>query len=162
MKKICIKSDFKEILLKLATNGQSDKAFLLTSNVVPKGLSAAPALGLYTCIKSLKMCKKSDFKVMFLKLATNGQCDKALSVDIKTLSPGGLPLPWGYTHAKGIFLELVQNDGNDKSFQMLPELVPSGCMPMSWGYIQCLSLPRTSCEVSFTGPWSSGLFWSCH
>ena len=42
MKK-CIKSDFKEIVLKLATNGQSDKGFLLTSTFVPKGLSA-PAI----------------------------------------------------------------------------------------------------------------------
>ena len=45
------KSDFKEISFKLATNGQSDKGFLLTSTFVPKGLSA-PALGLY--IKALK------------------------------------------------------------------------------------------------------------
>ena len=37
MKKTCIKSDFKEIVLKLATNGQSDKGFLLTSTFVPKG-----------------------------------------------------------------------------------------------------------------------------
>ena len=51
--KMCIKSDFKEIILKLATNWQSDKGFLLTSRFVPKGLSA-PALGLYTCIKELK------------------------------------------------------------------------------------------------------------
>ena len=42
-----------EIVLKLATNGQSDKGFLLTSTFVSKGLSA-PALGLYTCIKALK------------------------------------------------------------------------------------------------------------
>ena len=42
-----------EIVLKLATNGQSDKGFLLTSTFVPKVLSA-PALGLYTCIKALK------------------------------------------------------------------------------------------------------------
>ena len=53
MKKKCIKSDFKKIVLKLATNGQSDKGFLLTSTFVPKGLSV-PALGLYTCIKALK------------------------------------------------------------------------------------------------------------
>ena len=38
--------------LKLATNGQSDKGFLLTTTFVPKGF--APALGLYTCIKALK------------------------------------------------------------------------------------------------------------
>ena len=41
-----------EIVLKLATNGQSEKGFLLTSTCVPKGLPA-PALGLYTCIKAL-------------------------------------------------------------------------------------------------------------
>ena len=51
--KMCINSDFEEIILKLATNRQSDKGFLLTSTFVPKGLSA-PALGLYTCIKALK------------------------------------------------------------------------------------------------------------
>ena len=51
--KMCIKSDFEEIILKLATNWQSDKGFVLTSTSVPKALSA-PALGLYTCIKVLK------------------------------------------------------------------------------------------------------------
>ena len=40
--KTCIKSDFKEIVLKLATNGQSDKGFLLTSTFVPKGLLSLP------------------------------------------------------------------------------------------------------------------------
>ena len=35
-----------EIVLKLATNGQSDKGFLLTLTLVPKELSA-PALGLH-------------------------------------------------------------------------------------------------------------------
>ena len=54
MKKMYIKSDFKAIFFKPATNGQSDKGFLLTSTFVPKGLSA-PALGLYTCIKALKI-----------------------------------------------------------------------------------------------------------
>ena len=43
----------QEMVLKLATNGQSDKGFLLASTFIPKGLSA-PALGLYTCIKALK------------------------------------------------------------------------------------------------------------
>ena len=33
--KIYIKSDFKDIFLKLATNGQSDNAFLLTSEFCP-------------------------------------------------------------------------------------------------------------------------------
>ena len=50
---MCLKSYFKKIVLKLATNGQSDKGFLFTSTFVSKELSA-PALGLYTCIKALK------------------------------------------------------------------------------------------------------------
>ena len=44
---MCIKSELKEICLNLATNGQSDKVFLLTSKICPQGLSV-PALGLYT------------------------------------------------------------------------------------------------------------------
>ena len=73
---MCIKSEFKEICLKLATNGRSDKGFLLNQKFDPKGFSAL-ALGLYTCIKSLKMCIKSDFEEIILKLATYGQREKA-------------------------------------------------------------------------------------
>ena len=62
--KTCIKSDFKEIVLKLATNWQSDKGFLLTSTFVPKGLSA-PALGLYTCIKALKYISEPGVRWAF-------------------------------------------------------------------------------------------------
>ena len=50
-----------EIVLKRATNGQSDKGFLLTSAFVPKGLSV-PALGLYTCIKALKYIPGSGLR----------------------------------------------------------------------------------------------------
>ena len=88
---MCLKSCFKEIVLKLATNGQSDKGFLLTSTFVPKGLSA-PALGLYTCIKSFKMCLKSYFKEIVLKLATNGQSDKGFLLT-STFVPKGLSAP---------------------------------------------------------------------
>ena len=46
-----------------------------------------------------KNCIKSDFKEISLKLATNGYSDKAITVDIKILSPGGcLSLPRGYIH----------------------------------------------------------------
>ena len=54
--KIRLQSNF----FKLATNEQSDKIFLLTSKVCPQGLPAL-APGLYTYIKSLKRCIKSDF-----------------------------------------------------------------------------------------------------
>ena len=47
----------------------------LYKNSDPKGLSAL-APGLYTCIKHEKLCIKSDFKDIFLKLATSGQSDK--------------------------------------------------------------------------------------
>ena len=115
---------------KPATNGQSDKGFLLTSKVcpqgvvcpcpravyiykiiknvykirfrflnlqcmgkvirafrwhqkfVPKGLYAL-APGLYTCIKSLKMCIKSDFEEITLTLATYGQREKAFLLSSK-------------------------------------------------------------------------------
>ena len=61
---MCLKSYFKEIVLKLAKNGQSDRGFLLTSTYVPKGLSA-PALGLYTCIKALKYIPGPGFRWAF-------------------------------------------------------------------------------------------------
>ena len=48
--KNCIKSDLKEISLKLATMGKVIKPFCCHKKFVPCGLSA-PALGLYTCIK---------------------------------------------------------------------------------------------------------------
>ena len=41
---------------------------------------------------------------------------------------------------------------------MLPELVPSGCIPLPWACLELwkrakfLSLPRTSCQMSITGP----------
>ena len=88
---MCIKSEFKEICLKLATNGRSDKGFLLTSKVCPQGFSAL-ALGLYTCIKSFKMCLKSYFKEIVLKLATNGQSVKGFLLT-STLVPKGLSAP---------------------------------------------------------------------
>ena len=50
--------DFSETIvvydLKLATDDQSDKKFLLTSKLCPLGAVCPPAPGLYTCIKSWK------------------------------------------------------------------------------------------------------------
>ena len=70
------------MFLKLATNGRSDKGFLLTSNVCPQG-DFYPCPEAYTCIKSLKMCIKSDFEEMILKLATYGQREKAFLLSSK-------------------------------------------------------------------------------
>ena len=65
--KIRLQSNF----FKPATNAKSDK-----------GLYAL-ALGLYTCIKSLKMCIKSEFEEIILKLATYGQREKAFLLSSK-------------------------------------------------------------------------------
>ena len=73
--KMCIISDFEEIILQLATYRQREKAFLLS----------CPYLGLYTVYMSKKQIKngkkKSYFKEIVLKLATKGKM-KCLSVDI--------------------------------------------------------------------------------
>ena len=72
------------------------KGLCLYKNSDPKGLSV-PALGLYTCIKSFKMCLKSYFKEI-LKLATNGQSDKGFLLT-STFVPKGLSAPaLGYIH----------------------------------------------------------------
>ena len=74
--KMCIKSEFREICLKLATSGRIDKNFLLTSKVCPQGVFY-PCPGAIYMYKSLKMCIKSDFEEIIFKLATYGQREKA-------------------------------------------------------------------------------------
>ena len=88
---MCIKSDFEEVILKLATYGQREKAFLLSSKFVPNVLSA-PAGGCIHVEKHEKTCIKSDFKEIVLKLATNGQSDKGFLLT-STFVPKGLSAP---------------------------------------------------------------------
>ena len=59
--KMYIKSDFKAFVLNLQQMGKEIRAFLLTSKVCPLVGLPALAFGLYTYIKSLKMCIKSYF-----------------------------------------------------------------------------------------------------
>ena len=80
--------------LKLVTDDQSDKKFLLTSKLCSLGGCQPLSRGYIHVLNHEKTCIKSDFKEIFLKLATND-----ISVDIKTLSPGGcLSLPRVYMH----------------------------------------------------------------
>ena len=139
---MCIKSDFKEILLKLLRNGQSDKAFLSTSNFVPKGLSDH-ALGLYACIKSLKMCIKSDFKRDFFKLSTNGQIDKAFLLTSKFCPHGVVYSCPGAIYIYKIIKMCIKSDfkeilvANDRSDRMF--LLTSKFCPLPWSYIHLLN-----------------------
>ena len=95
--KIGLQSNF---FLNLQQMDKMDKVirnFCWHQNFAPKGLSV-PALGLYTCIKSFKMCLKSYFKEIVLKLATNGQSDKGFLLTSTFVPKGLVPLPWGYIH----------------------------------------------------------------
>ena len=73
---MCIKSEFKEICLKFATNGRSDKGFLLTSKVCPQGVFCPSARAIYM-YKIIFFFIKSDFEEIILKLATYEQREKA-------------------------------------------------------------------------------------
>ena len=59
--KMCIKSEFKEICLKLATNGRSDKGFLLTSKVCPQGVFCPYPVAIYM-YKVIKNVYKIRFR----------------------------------------------------------------------------------------------------
>ena len=88
--KMCLKSEFKEICLKCATNGRSDKGFLLTSKVCPQRVFCPCPGAIYMYInKSLKICIKSEFKEICLKLATNGGRDKGFLLTSKVCPQGG-------------------------------------------------------------------------
>ena len=52
----------KDIFLKLATNGQSDKAFLLTSEFCPQRVVCPCPGAIYMWKNIKKMCIKSEFK----------------------------------------------------------------------------------------------------
>ena len=68
--------DFSETIevydLKLATDDQSDKKFLLTSKLCPLRAVCPLPWGCIHVLNHEKNCIKSDLKEISLKLATNG------------------------------------------------------------------------------------------
>ena len=60
-------------------------------NFVPKGVYA-PAPGLHTCIKTWKICIKSEFKEFYLKQAKNDRSDKRFLL-ISKFCPQGVVCP---------------------------------------------------------------------
>ena len=91
-KKNCIKSDFKEKILKLATNNRSDKMFLLTSKFRPQGV-VSPCPG---AIYIYKIMKKKN-----MKLVAKDRSDKRFLLT-SNVCPLGLSAPdlWLYTFIK--------------------------------------------------------------
>ena len=67
--------DFSETIvvydLKLATDGRSDKKFLLTSKLCSQWAICPLPQGYIHVLNQKKNCIKSDFKDIFFKLATN-------------------------------------------------------------------------------------------
>ena len=86
--------DFSETFvfydLKLATDDQSDKKFLLTSKLCPLGAICPLPRGYIFVLNHEKNCIKSDFKEISLKLATNGLCDKAFLLTSKFCPQGAV------------------------------------------------------------------------
>ena len=128
---MCIKLEFKEICLKLATNGRSDKGFLLTSKVCPQ-VVFCPCPGAVYMYKIIKNVNKSDFEEIILKLATYGQREKAFQLSLNFV-PGGLSAPSrGYIHMakhekkqmyiksdfKAFFFKPATNGQSDKGFSL--------------------------------------------
>ena len=91
MKKNCIKSDFKEISLKLATNNRNDKMFLLTSKFYPQG-DFSPCLGAIFIYKIRKKLYKIRLQRFFFKLVANDRSDKSFLLTSK-FCPLGLSAP---------------------------------------------------------------------
>ena len=109
IKKMWIKSEFKEICLKLATNGRSDKGFLLTSKVCPQGVFCPfpRAIYMYKIIKSV--CK-IRFRRDHFETCNIWAKKKGFSVVIKFLSPMGLcPYLGLYTVKKKTHKKTVKN-----------------------------------------------------
>ena len=81
-----IQSEFKEICLKLATNGRSDKGFLLTSKVCPQ-VVFCPCPGAIYMYKNIKNVYKIRFRRDHFEICNIWAKRKGLSVVIKILSP---------------------------------------------------------------------------
>ena len=131
----------------------------------PKGFSA-PVLGLYTCIKTWKSTYKIRLqRDFFLKLATNGQSDKAFLLTSK-FCPEGLVCPcpaaiymykiikknvYKIRLQRDFFLNLQQMGKVIRPFCWHQHFVSRGCVPLPWGYIHVLNhkkrdLPGTGTE----------------
>ena len=102
--------------------------FCWHQNFVLRGLSA-PALGLYTCMKSWKKLYKIRLQRDFFETCNKWPKWQDVPVDIKISSPRCCqPLPRGYIHVqnheknciksdfKEFFFKLVTNDRSDKRF----------------------------------------------
>ena len=165
---MCIKSEVKGILLKLATNHRP-KWWGLPADIENFALMGCLSLPkgqyMYKIMKNMHKIRGHS-RAIFWNMQPVTKVIRPFCFHQKIVPIDCLLLPWGYIYMydikqniilnnepKGIFLELVQNDGNNKSFKMLSELVPSGCMPMLRGFffkwLPCVGLDHFYDRVKF-------------
>ena len=158
----------RNVFLKLTLNGQSDKAFLLTSNLCPQGVVYPYPRAIYMWKKTLKMCIKSEYKEICLKLATNGRSDKGFLMTSKVCPQAGFcPCPGLYTciklfimclksYFKEIVLKLATNEQSHKGFLWTSTFVPKGLSAPALGLYTCIKalkyIPGPGVRLAFTGP----------
>ena len=144
---MCIKSEFKEMCLKLAPNGHNDKGFLLTLKVCPQGVfcPCREAIYMYKVIKNVyKIRFRRDHFETYIIWAKR----KGLSVVIKILSSMDcLPLLgalyiWRNTKRmyiksdfKAFFVNLQQMGKVIRAFCWHQKFVPKVLSALARGYI---------------------------
>ena len=124
----CIKSNFKEISLKLATNGKSDKAFLLTPKFSPLG-SLCRCAGA-TCIKSWIKMYKIRLQRHFLNLQQMNEMTRHIYWH-QNFVPWGLSAPANENllykiRLQKVFLKLATYNWSDKRFLLTSKFFPQG------------------------------------
>ena len=149
-KKKCIKSDFKEIFLKHATNDRSGKMCLLTSKFRPQWV-VGPCPGAICMYKIMKKMYKIRLQRDSLKLATEERREKMFLLTSK-FRPQGVVSPWPgaiymskimkkekslKSDFKHIFFKLVAN--NRRGFCWRQNFAPWRCLPLTCGYIHLLN-----------------------
>ena len=158
---MCIKLKFKEICLKLATNGRSDKGFLLTSKVCLQGVFC-PCPGAIYMYKIIKMCIKSDFEEIILKLATYGQREKAFLLTSKFCPQmdylplqGAIYIWWNMkkmyikSDFKAVFFKPVTNGQSDKGFLLTSKVCPQGVVCSCPGAIYIYKIIKNVYKIRF-------------
>ena len=139
--KNCIKSHFKEIFFKLAKNGWSDKAFLLTSKFCPLGAVCPCPWAIIFYENELnheKNVQNQTWKRFFLNLQQMTKVTRC-SCWHKYFVPKGLLAPVCIkSDLKEIFFKLVANDWSDKRFLLISKFCPLGSSAPARGRYTCI------------------------
>ena len=136
---MCIKSEFKEIYLKLATNGWSVKGFLVISKVCPQVVFCPCPWAIYM-YKIINNVYKIRFRRDHFETCNIWAKRKGLSVVIKILSPvnclplsGAIYIWWNMKkmYIKSdfkafFFLKPVTNRQSVKGFLLTSKVCPQG------------------------------------